>query len=86
MTDEEITECFTSLGKAFAERRDLRKQEKLLNNRLRSFSQALLVLVDNPLHAESMKIVENGMDPISDWQTMKSAHGRLSQLDRILTE
>ena len=86
MTDEEITECFTSLGKAFAERRDLQKQEKILNSRLRSFAHALLVLVDNPHHAESIDVVESYLNPVDNWKELKNTYVRLSQLNKILTE
>ena len=87
MTDKEIESCYTALGKAFAERRDLTKRVEKLRQRLDSFQKAIEVLLENPYHEESNKTVDSyDCDPREDWHELKEGRSRLGELSKILSE
>ena len=85
MTDEQIKDCYTALGRAFAERRDLVKKIEKLDRRLRSIGKAISVLVDNQVHEESNGVMDDyATDPREDWSELKQSLARLSELNKIL--
>ena len=85
MTDEQIKDCYTALGQAFAERRELMKKITELDLRLRSFEKAISVLMGNQFHEESNAVMdEYATDPREDWSELKQSHVRLIELNKFL--
>ena len=85
MTDGEINDCYSSIGRAFAERRDLEKKIHILEARLRAFSKAFEILIENPVHEESQKALEATPAPIEDLETIHKDRQRHRELNRILS-
>ncbi len=85
MTEAEINDCFTAIGRAFTERRELNKRIKELDQRIRSVNKAISTLVDNQFHEDSNKIIDSANDPLEDWAELKRSLARLSELDKILS-
>ena len=85
MTNDQINDCFTALGRAFAERRNLEPKLENLRRQIASAGKALSTLASNPLHEESTKIVEGDCEPAKDWMEYKQGLNRLSELNKILT-
>ena len=85
MTSKEIDDCFASLGRAYAEKRDLVKKVETLERRLRNYGNALVTLVDNPVHEESLATIAEVDNPIKDWKEFQEGTARLTQLNKILS-
>ncbi|MYE50008.1 MAG: hypothetical protein F4X81_00910 [Gammaproteobacteria bacterium] len=86
MTDEQISDCYRSLGKAFAERRDLLKVMEDRERRLKAFAQALTTLLDSPLHEGSNEVMDEASDPVEDWRSLQVETVRLRELNQILAD
>ena len=85
MTDQEIDECFASLGRAYAERRDLTKKVEDLERRLHAYGKALVTLVDNPVHTASLEDMEEVSNPAQALKDLQEGRTRLDQLNKILS-
>ena len=86
MTDEQINDCYTSLGRAFAERRELQKRAGELKVELNRVADAIKTLTDNPLYEAGLKIMAEVDDPREHLQEYLTAVRRLAQLDKILAD
>lgn len=86
MTDEQIDDCFTALGRAFAERRDLNKRAGELKIELNRVAEALKALVDNPLYESGLRVMAEADDPREIVKEYHAALSRLAQLDKILAD
>lgn len=86
MTEKEIEDCFSALGKAFAERRDLRPRVNKLKNNLRTIGAAAVYLADNPLHDESLSRLSSASDIREDAAELSLALSRLAELDKLLAD
>ena len=79
------SEQHSEIGKAFVERRHVLKRIDCLTHRLRDFGKAAVVLIDNPLHEDSIRTVENASDPREDWKSLQASLIRLDELNKILS-
>ena len=90
MTDEEISSCFTALGKAFAERRDLRPERTRLHRRLAAWGLVFTQLAENPQHQETLDeleaAIDEGENPLEVWKAFQKAEQRLAELDKLLAD
>ncbi len=81
MTQDDVD---IAVGRAVRELRDVEKKIACLELRLRMVGKALSAVVDNPVHEESNQILDNAADPLVDWASLKAAHDRRRELQRIV--
>lgn len=86
MNDAEINDCYTALGRAFAERRDLIRKVDDMEKRLKEFGWSWNTLMDNPAHEESQKRLADMTDPVSEFQEWRAAVNRIAELNKVLSD
>ena len=81
MTKEDMER---EIGSAFIERKILEREIACLEGRLRSFSNACVTLISNPVHGQSLAVVEGSGDPREDWAELKKCLIRYDELGAML--
>ena len=81
MTKEDIE---GDIGRAYMERRELRKKVDCLQLRLRTVGEACNVLAGNAANAESAERMLRATDPREDWQELRKSLARLDELAILL--
>ena len=86
MTDEQINDCFTALGRAFAERRDLNKRTADLKAEIGRTAEALRMLATGSLSDHALRTLDEANDPRETVREYRAALLRLEELDKILAD
>ncbi len=88
MTDDQIDDCFTGIGRAFVEKRALLPRLAELKKKLNAYGKALDAATrDDELDfSPPAAILDNYKgDPVTDWAAFKTGLSRLEKLNKILS-
>lgn len=81
MTQEEVD---AEVGRAFREKQGLVKKIACLQDRIRRITSAASTLAGNPIHAESLEIMDGASDIREDVAEIRRCKERVAEIDRLL--